>query len=189
MNRTRARSIRAPMTHGFTLVELMVTIFVAAVLMAIAIPSFRHIISSTNAGAASNEMLAALKYARTEAVTRGSRVAVNASSSGQWGDGWSVMAVAASAGGSDTILRRHDALKSNYAVTALPDKTVRMTFDAQGVTGQRAVLTLTDTDSAARTDPKTIVIEPSGSIYTCKSPVDGTKPTLETPCRAEESTP
>ncbi len=174
---------------GFTLVELMVTLFVAAVLMAIAIPSFRHIISSTGAGAASNELLAALRYARTEAVTRGSQVAVNASTSGEWEDGWSVVAVATSAGGTDTVLRRHGALKAGYNVLALPDNTVRMAFNPQGVTGQRTVLTLADTDTASRTESKVLVIEPSGAIYSCRPPSHGTKQTLETPCRKEEGTP
>ena len=53
---------------GFTLIELMVTIAVAAILLAIATPSFTSIINSNRLTSAANEMVATLQAARMEAV-------------------------------------------------------------------------------------------------------------------------
>ncbi|HEX7338554.1 MAG TPA: GspH/FimT family pseudopilin [Rhodanobacteraceae bacterium] len=58
--------------RGFTLVELMVTIVVAAVLMSIAIPSFKHITASTRLTTVSNNLVNALNTARMEAIKRNS---------------------------------------------------------------------------------------------------------------------
>lgn len=56
--------------RGFTLVELMVTIAVAAILMMIAVPSFKHITASTQLTTVSNSLVNALNTARMEAIKR-----------------------------------------------------------------------------------------------------------------------
>ena len=53
---------------GYTLLELLVTLAVAAVLMTFVVPGFRGMIESNNVATTSNEMLGALLYARSEAV-------------------------------------------------------------------------------------------------------------------------
>ena len=63
-------------TRGFTLVELMVTLAVAAILMAIATPSFTSLINSNRLSGGANELVAALQTARMEAVRRNARVIV-----------------------------------------------------------------------------------------------------------------
>lgn len=62
--------------RGFSLVELMVTIAVAAILLAIATPSFTSIINSNRLTSAANEMVATLQAARMEAVRRNTTVRV-----------------------------------------------------------------------------------------------------------------
>ena len=59
---------------GFTLVELMVTIFVAAILMAIAVPSFKNISASSRLTTTANSLVGALHAARMEAVKRNADV-------------------------------------------------------------------------------------------------------------------
>lgn len=54
--------------RGFTLVELMVTIVVAAILTAIAVPNFRNLILSNRLTTTANEVVDALNIARMEAV-------------------------------------------------------------------------------------------------------------------------
>jgi type IV fimbrial biogenesis protein FimT len=68
--------------HGFSLLELMITITVAAILLVIAVPSFRDVIHRNQVSSASNEILASLAYARTEAITRGQLVSICPSADG-----------------------------------------------------------------------------------------------------------
>lgn len=56
--------------QGFTLIELVVTVSVLAVVLAIAIPSFRGLISSNRISGSTNEMVALLQLAKVEAVRR-----------------------------------------------------------------------------------------------------------------------
>lgn len=54
--------------RGFTMVELMITIVIAAILTAIAIPSFRNIILSNRLTSTANDIVSALNVARMEAI-------------------------------------------------------------------------------------------------------------------------
>jgi type IV fimbrial biogenesis protein FimT len=76
MNRFRLR------VRGFTLIEMMVTIAIMAILAMIAVPAFRDATRRGQVARASNTLLADLSYARTEAVTRGLDVSVCPSSDG-----------------------------------------------------------------------------------------------------------
>ena len=84
---------------GFTLVELLVTVTVAAILLGYGVPGFRDLIRNSRASAAANEIVTALQYARSEAVRRGAAVDVcrsnaagNACENGtNWRTGWRVM--------------------------------------------------------------------------------------------------
>jgi type IV fimbrial biogenesis protein FimT len=60
--------------HGLTLIELMVTVAIAALLAALAGPSFLRVIQSSNISGGVNTFLADVRYARSEAVKRGGRV-------------------------------------------------------------------------------------------------------------------
>jgi type IV fimbrial biogenesis protein FimT len=81
---------------GFTLIELLVTVAVSAILLTVAIPSFREIIMNNRLAAQANEFVTALSVARTEALKRSAQVTVCKSSDGascggvNWEDGWIV---------------------------------------------------------------------------------------------------
>ena len=86
MNRGRAR--------GFTLVELMVTVAVAAVVLALAVPSFQTTLRNHRLTTYANEFIAALNLARTEAIRRGKAVVLcksaNGSSCQTGGNNWEI---------------------------------------------------------------------------------------------------
>jgi type IV fimbrial biogenesis protein FimT len=68
MRRSRRR---VPAPAGFTLVELMITITVAALLMTLGTPSLRSMVLRHRLEAAARELQADLAYARQEALRRG----------------------------------------------------------------------------------------------------------------------
>lgn len=61
---------------GFTIVELMFTVFIAAVLMAIAVPSFRTMMTQNRLATQTNDLIGAANYARSEAITRNRNVSL-----------------------------------------------------------------------------------------------------------------
>lgn len=87
--------------QGFTTIELMVTVSVLAVLMAIAAPSFTPLIESWRVRQATEQLQSTLSYARSEAIKRGGQVAIqkipnntngysSASGTRDWDCGWFV---------------------------------------------------------------------------------------------------
>ncbi len=74
---------------GFTLIELMVTIAIAAILLAVAIPNFIPTITSNRLTTHANELVTALNLARSEAIKRGQEVVVRKMGA-NWEDGWQV---------------------------------------------------------------------------------------------------
>ena len=75
--------------RGLTLIELMVTLAVAIVLLAIGIPAFNTLTARDISATTVNGLVTALQQARMEAISRGQPVAVVSSN---WKDGWSVQA-------------------------------------------------------------------------------------------------
>jgi len=72
-------------TKGFTLIELVITLAVMAILVSWGFPSLQESIKNNRMAAQNNEMMAILKYARSEAIRRNTDVTVNISAiTGGW---------------------------------------------------------------------------------------------------------
>lgn len=85
--------------HGITLVELLITIAVLAIVLALAVPGYGSLVNSVRLAGLTNELVSSLNLARSEAIKRGVRVTVCKSANpmaadpdcqtgGSWQDGW-----------------------------------------------------------------------------------------------------
>ena len=81
---------------GFTLIELMVTIALAAIILTQAVPSFNSLVQNNRLISQKNEFISTLNLARNEALKRATRVTVCASTdqatcdTTDWEQGWIV---------------------------------------------------------------------------------------------------
>jgi type IV fimbrial biogenesis protein FimT len=82
---------------GFTLIEILMTITVAGIVIALAVPSFRYITNSNRIASEINGLLGDLQFARAEAIKEGRSVTVCVSANGTgcaatttWQSGWIV---------------------------------------------------------------------------------------------------
>jgi type IV fimbrial biogenesis protein FimT len=129
---------------GFTMIELMVTIGIAGVLMAFAVPSMKNMITGRAVQSQSASLVASLKFARTEAMKRSAPVAVCrttpaapqtcATASGAW-QSWMVFADRANNGtfesANDLALRVENSATTNVVYPS--DATTVVTFQANGL--------------------------------------------------------
>jgi type IV fimbrial biogenesis protein FimT len=92
------------MQRGFTLVELIITVFLVAVLVTVAIPSFRTTMMGVRGSSLADKLVSTIHYARSEAITRNQRITLCASLDGlicnnaaaNWNRGWIATRVNAS---------------------------------------------------------------------------------------------
>jgi type IV fimbrial biogenesis protein FimT len=82
---------RAKPQSGFSMIELMVVLAIAAILLTIGAPSFREMIQNQRMTATVNDFFMAINLTRSEAIQRGSRVdLVPAGDGTDWTKGWVV---------------------------------------------------------------------------------------------------
>src|SRR5690349_7593490 len=84
-------------TRGLTLIEMLATVSLVAILGALAAPSFHNLALNSERTTTVNTLFHALFFARSEAIKRGEVVTVckstdgsTCSSSGTWASGWIV---------------------------------------------------------------------------------------------------
>ncbi|MCI0511113.1 type IV fimbrial biogenesis protein FimT [Chromohalobacter marismortui] len=132
----RACRLRHVSHHrGFSLLELLIVLVIFAILASIAVPSFQRLQQRQQLTAASNELVAALRLARGEAIMRETEVTLCASADGEscggkdWAKGWRVEA----SGSNDNPIIIHEPLPAQLSVgdkNAQPPDEV--TFDDLG---------------------------------------------------------
>lgn len=161
-------------SRGFTLIELMVTLGVSALLLSIGIPGFQGLIRDNRMTTQHNQFIAGLNTARSEAVKRSVNVAMckrniagnDCNNGGNWEDGWIVFTDLNDDGVVDlneTILRVHQALTGNTSLRGGPNRD-RVTYNSQGFAagGLNGIGTFTLCDDRGVTNAKGLIISPSG---------------------------
>lgn len=118
--------------EGVTLIELLVTLSVVAIIVAVGVPALRDFFSTNQMSAAANDLVSSLHFARSEAIKRGTATRVCPST--EWdqpnpactpgaslADGWIVIADDA---GADLVLQKHEPLPATIRLKDDIDESV-----------------------------------------------------------------
>jgi len=144
---------------GFTLIELMISLGILAILATMAVPSFQGVIEKNRVTSQANFLLSAVQTARSEAVRRGVPIGFSAIG-GDYDDGWCVhTGINCEAG---VILRTGE---TNSAVVYGGPTTIA--FDARGqrslptfgTDGAESQFTLQPTGCAATTPNRQRIVQ------------------------------
>jgi type IV fimbrial biogenesis protein FimT len=167
---------------GLTLVELMVTLAVAIILVAVGMPLFNSVAANNRASAHTNMLVTALNLARSEAVGRAETVTLCSSSSNppgatptcgdatQWGNGWFAFTDAGTLGtvdGSDERLRIWETPSGSLPTVAVTGSPF-VTFNYLG--SASALSTFELSQSGASGNPtRCVTLSATGQIRTVRA--------------------
>jgi type IV fimbrial biogenesis protein FimT len=173
--------IRPIHSAGFTLVELMVTVSIAGILMAMAIPSFNDTIQNHRLTTYANEFITAMNLARSEAIKRGQSVTVRVRDNNSakplgattvyWESGWDVFTDADSNGifdsHNDILIRTFPALKTFFTLRGNSFPSF-IRFNSSGRSNRGGSFVLCDNSDASNVpkanSSRRIVVSSSGRI-------------------------
>ena len=127
---------------GFTLIELIITLTIAAILLTVAVPGMSRFINNNRLSTVANDFIGDLSLARSEALKRGSQAGMcKGSASGcagagtPWADGWIVFADVdenETWSANDILLRVREALPPNTAITVSTGSDNPIIYGSQG---------------------------------------------------------
>lgn len=120
---------------GFTLLELIVTIGVAAIIVTFGVPGFMSFIDNNRAVTDTNDLVTALNLGRSEATRRGSPVVVCSSTDGDTCNGdddWSTGWVLRTDGAGGSLLRSWPKRSGGAGVLIADEGVEEIQFQARG---------------------------------------------------------
>lgn len=169
--RAPGRPRRAISQSGVTLLELMITVAVAAILLGVAVPTMRSLLLSERMTVHINGLVAHLSLGRTAAVVRNRQVVIcrsrdgrHCSTSGSWGDGWILFVDTdrdENRGGDEPVLRVHGKLTDGVSLryAAFPSSRY-LTFEPTGITNANGTFVFCDSRGAA--GAKAVIVSKMG---------------------------
>ena len=117
---------------GFTLYELLITVLVVGVILTFAVPNMQDFTRNSRMTSTANDLHAAVHMARSESSRAKSNITIcpstdGASCGGTWEDGYIVFVDEdgdlAVDGGTDSVLRSHDAIADGVSLAVANDAT------------------------------------------------------------------
>lgn len=174
------RPILRDAQRGFTLIEIIITFALVAIMLVLAVPSFVKFQRNSELTSNANDFVGAVTAARAEAMKSQRRTIMQPLADENWATGWIVFVDVDNNGvqsTGDVVVTRHEALPATLTVsitTAAPgftDGTVRyISFNGSGflrlTSGSFPPTSALDITNA--TDTKRIVLSPAGRLRVCK---------------------
>jgi len=170
--------MHAPVSNrfrGFTLIELMVTVALAAVMMTLAAPGLQTLLANQRLSSAASDLMTAAMQARSTALKNNQRVIVqpSAGAGGAWADGYRIFSDvdlnATFDSGTDTVVLTQEALPSDVMITKFTGTNNFFGYDGSGFLAPiGGSANGTWRISSTRTDrQKCLIIELSGRARLC----------------------
>ena len=159
---------------GFTLIELMVTISLIVVVMALAAPSFTAYQRNAELTSVANTLLSSLTAARAEAMKRGRNVTVVPADGSHWTSGWIVFVDEDASGtkaSTETTLSSEPAPASAITIATVPADMTYVMFNGSGyprLTSGAFQPSSLDFTHTATGETRRIVSSPAGRLRICK---------------------
>ena len=158
---------------GFSLLELITTLTLVAILLTLAIPAFRATLDNNRTVAANNDFVSALNFARSEALKRSGSVSVCASSTGtscaaskSWNTGYIAFSDTNANGtldGVETVMQAWPAMDTNFVLTSTTRTFVR--YSSTGMSSGAETFALQKSGCTGN-HARTITISVTGRIKT-----------------------
>jgi type IV fimbrial biogenesis protein FimT len=155
--------------QGVTLIELIVTISIMAILLAMGAPSFQTAMVSNRLTSQTNMLLGALSYTRSEAIKRNRNVVLTPIVASHWEGGWTVFVDLNADNTFDADqepeLQRYDAVSRGYTVeyAAFPSN-ARVAYRPDGRTTSNGHFDICSPGSTCE-DFRQIVIADTGRVH------------------------
>lgn len=162
--------MNASVRRGFTLVEMLITVAVLAILASLAAPAFGIMLANAQIRTASQALVDGLQLARTEAIRRNARVIFTLGAQSSW-------TVTVENGGSTVQSRPASEGSSSVTVAVTPAGATAATFDGLGrmqpnTDGTSSIAQLdtnvpTSVVPAGRSHPLRVTIDGGGAVRLC----------------------
>jgi len=167
--------------NGFSLVEVIATMAIAAIVLSVGVPSFQSYIQNNRQTIVVNELATALRLARNSAISR--RVPVTlckspngincviGADSGDWSQGWMMFTnpngIDGTAGlnpnAGEVLLRVHNTLQGNNSLAGNNNVINRVTFSSQGL-ARGSNGTITHCDSRGNIAATALIVSVAGRV-------------------------
>lgn len=143
---------------GFTLLELIITVAIVAILSAAAIPSFSELMMKSRLTNQARDLLAGSLMARSEAIKRNQTVTLCASNNGAtctgtWVNGWIVLTA------DNTVVHSHGAAPTGFLINSA---LTNITFNASGLGASMTTLTICKSTPAVGSEERVVTISGTG---------------------------